>query len=321
MGQRKIKMYKIFAGIVCFEPSINRLKENIESVAKQVDKVVIYNNGIEINNLEEICNIINDDEKIILIGDGKNKGLSYALNEIMEFSKKNGADWVLTLDQDSIVPKNLVDSYKGYVSNQKIAVICPKVIDKRRITSEDEINKKSNEYVEMCITSASLTRLKAWEEVGRFDNYLFIDLIDNDFCKRLILKKWKILKINSLVLDQEFGDILPKSTRKQNFYKKLSKIIKSPMLSKNISKLSYKKRVSPIRIYYTNRNIIYLNKKFLNYNGIGFDNYGAKTYIGFCITFNLASLVRGKEKRKIFASIVKGIRDGKKQRRNTLSLN
>lgn len=67
-----------------------------------------------------------------------------------------------------------------------------------------------------------------------------------------------------------------------------------------------------MRVYHTNKNIIYLNKKFSDYGGIGYDCYQCNTYLGFMICFSLAAFVRGKQKSKIFSAIIHGIRDGRK---------
>ena len=150
--------------------------------------------------------------------------------------------------------------------------------------------------------------------MGGFDEFLFIDLVDNDFCKRLKLCHWTILKLHNVILNQEFGDISLKSEKTVNLVMKISVFFKTKLklnyLADNIGKLSYKKNVSPMRVYYTNRNIIYLNQKFKKYGGIGYDCYKCRSYLGFQICFNMSSLFRGTEKNKIMHAIFSGIRDG-----------
>ena len=67
-----------------------------------------------------------------------------------------------------------------------------------------------------------------------------------------------------------------------------------------------------MRVYYTNRNIIYLNQKYSDCGGIGYENYCCKSYGEYFIFYNLANILRGKNKRKILGSIIKGVQDGKK---------
>ena len=42
----------VYAGIVTYNPKIERLIENINSIYPQVDKVIVYDNGSE--NIEDI---------------------------------------------------------------------------------------------------------------------------------------------------------------------------------------------------------------------------------------------------------------------------
>lgn len=301
---QKIDKKLIGAGVVLYEPDEERLFHNLEKINPQVDKIFLYANS----NIEKIAEKLKK-FNVVILGSGQNIGLAKALNAIMEeASEKYQMEWVVTFDQDSIAPDNMIEVMYPFLSEESTAIVCPQVIDKRRPYMKKQTKKK--EYVSRCITSSSCTKISAWKDVGKFDENLFIDLIDNDFCKRLILKGWKILRINDLVLDQEFGNIELKSPKKVKFYMNIAKKIKNKNLSTNIAKLSYKKTVSPMRVYYSNRNIIYLNKKFKNYGGLGYDCYSCNNYFQFFVVFNIGSLIRGKQKWKILKAICGGIRDG-----------
>ena len=69
-----------------------------------------------------------------------------------------------------------------------------------------------------------------------------------------------------------------------------------------------------MRVYYTNRNIIYVNKKMKNYGSTAYSNYNCKGYMGFLISFCLPSLLRAQEKRKVLMAIINGMRDGYKKK-------
>lgn len=299
----------IAAGIVIYFPNEERFIDNLQSIIKQVSKVYIYDNGSGDTLKVNLKKIFSD--KITIIGDGNNIGLSKALNSIMEFATEERQEWLITLDQDSICPDDLIKKYKYYVQKEDIAIICPQVRDKRRVYMKPIISEDIV-FVEKCITSASLTRISAWKSVGGFDNKLFIDLIDDDFCKKLIINGWKIVRVNNIILDQEFGNIQLKSPWVVKIILYFAEKIKDQDLRINISKLTYKKNVDPRRVYYTNRNIIYLNEKYKKDNGISYKAYHCKSYLGFMFTFNLPSFIRGRQKIKILKAIITGIRDGRK---------
>lgn len=293
----------IAVGIVLYNPDVKRFIECIDEIVKQVDKVYVFDNS------EESTNIALSD-KVVYLSIRKNMGIAYALNRIMEAAQNDGFDWVITMDQDSIIPTGLVDAYKKAIGGTKeIGIVCPQVIDTRRAYMEVKTTPKE-EYVDFCITSASCTSVEVWEKVGKFDEWLFIDLVDNDFCKRLLVSGYKILRLNDLILNQEFGKITPKSVRSQKLWIKISKLLHN----QNFAKFSYRKFVSPMRVYYTCRNIIYLNKKLVKYGAVGYkENYNCSSYFGFVISFIVPSILRAQDKIAVLKATIKGTRDGKRK--------
>lgn len=293
---------KIVAGYVLFQPDIYRFRESIRIALEQFDKVIVFDN---VGNLKEE---LRDNLRVVYLTEHANKGIAYGLNAIMKKAKEMNYEWVVTLDQDTIIPLNTYDSYSKYLGIDNVAIIAPQVIDKRRqylrlIESKDDIID-----IDFCITSASCTNISIWEKIGGFDEWLFIDFVDNDYCKRIKVNGYRILQIPSLIIDQEFGKIELKTPWKVKFYLWLSKFLHN----RNIAKMTYKKTVSPLRVYYVHRNLLYLNKKFKNYGGIGYENFYCKSFAGFLLYFTLPSIVRGKEKLKIMKSVIKGLRDGYK---------
>lgn len=298
-------MVKIAAGIVLYNPSdLERFKIAFLSVVHQFERIYIFDNSTIRVKVPVLSS------KVIYLTNHKNMGISYALNKIMESADKDGYNWVVTMDQDTIVPPKMLSEYKKNISSDDIGILCPQVVDRRRIYMKPKTFPEV-EYVDFCITSGSCTSVNVWRKIGKFDENLFIDLVDNDFCKRVILSKYKILRLNNIILDQEFGDISPRSLKSQKFWLKISSILHNV----NFAKLGYRKKVNPMRIYYTNRNIIYVNKKLANYNvTIYEENYNVRSYIGFWICFNLPSIIRAKNKLKVVGAIRKGISDGLKMK-------
>ncbi|WP_130077675.1 glycosyltransferase [Bifidobacterium animalis] len=290
----------IAAGIVLFNPDKERFQNCIDSVLEQVEHLYIFDNSTSPVHVPP-------NPKITYITENINKGIAFALNSIMKCAEEDGFFWVLTMDQDSILPRGMVQDFQMRIKddNGKTAIFCPQVIDKRRAYMSAMVSDSVIEVSE-CITSASCTSIQAWRTVGQFDDWLFIDLVDNDFCKRLSATGYLIKQVNNWVLDQEFGKIIPKSPRSQKFWIRLSQLLRN----KNIAKFSYNKYVSPMRVYYTNRNIIYVNRKLEDFGPTAYSNYNCKTYIGFIASFNIPSLLRAQQKRKVLSAILRGICDG-----------
>lgn len=290
----------IGAGMVVYNPDKARLKECLESIFSQFKQLIVFDNN---GNCKEL---FANDVRVVYLTEGQNKGLAYALNRIMEKAMLLRYDWLVTLDQDTLIPNNLLINYQKHIEQKSVAILAPQVIDNRRKYLKIEETKEELTEIDFCITSASCTNLNIWKQLNGFDEWLFIDFIDNDFCKRARLNGYRILRLNKVVINQQFGDIKLKSPRIVQFYLKLSDILHN----KNIAKLSYKKKVSPLRVYYVHRNLLYLNKKFAKYNGIGYENFYCKTFLGFICYFSLPSLVRAQKPFVVLKAIVKGLKDG-----------
>ncbi len=299
---------KVAAGIVLFYPDKERLRKCLDSLRKQVPCIIIFDNSTNETS------VFNDEKDIIYLTHHKNYGVSFALNEIFKKGRALGFEWIITMDQDTIVPDSMVSNFSKYFAFDNVGIICPQVIDKRRKYMYAEEPKEDISFIDSCITSASCTKISIWEEIGGFDNFLFIDFVDTDYCKRLILNGYKIIRCNHIVIDQQFGNISLKSTFVVKFYVNLSNLLKN----KNIAKLSYHKEVSPLRVYFVHRNLLYLNKKFKNYGGIGYENFYCHSFAGFLLYFSLPSLLRGSKKIKILKAIVEGLFDGWKASRKAV---
>ena len=97
-----ISIMNILAAIVAFNPDPERLIENISAIRNQVDKVLIFNNGNP-----ELLTFVKDIQ--IIDRNGSNIGIASALNVLCQQAEEAGFEWILMLDQDSVVPPNLVE--------------------------------------------------------------------------------------------------------------------------------------------------------------------------------------------------------------------
>ncbi len=297
---------KVVAGIVLFRPNKERLQICLKSILNQFDEIILFDNVGDQNYLQEVGG------KISYYTEYSNKGVAYALNYIFKIAKEKEADWVVTFDQDTYIPEDYRNKCEKLFDIPNVAIITPQVIDKRRLYIKAA--KRDTPYVDVnyCITSASCTNLKIWEVLGGFDEWLFIDFVDGDYCKRVNIEGYRILQLSDIIIDQEFGNISLKSPWKVKFFLWLSKITHN----KNVAKLSYNKKVNPLRVYYVHRNLLYLNKKYKYYGGIGYRNFYCHSFVGFLIYFTLPSIVRGQDKKCIIKAVIKGLYDGYKSSPN-----
>ena len=122
---------------------------------------------------------------------------------MFEYAQKNGQDWVLTLDQDSVCPDNLISEYKKHMNMEHLGMLCP-LIDDRNYGNEAASSSEVEE-VQRCITSAALSPVSVWEAVGGYMEELFIDFVDHDFCAKLQENGYKVIRVNTTHLLHEIG--------------------------------------------------------------------------------------------------------------------
>ncbi|MGT2979230.1 glycosyltransferase family 2 protein [Streptococcus alactolyticus] len=270
----------ISAGIVLFNPDIKRLKENIDAVIIQCTHLYLVDNGS--GNVDEVKGLLNqyNQSKISILWNRENQGIAKALNQLTSAAQKEGFDWILTLDQDSVVPSNIVGEFEKYINNSSVGILCPIICDRNK-DEEIKINEDCTE-IDECITSGSLLNIKAWSEIGGFDERMFIDGVDFDICYRLRQRGYKIYCIHSVVLLHELGHI---EYHRFLFWKVLVK------------------NHSVFRKYYIARNIIYVAKKrksvLLAIKGI----LQEVKLLGIVLLYET-------DKKSKSISIIKGIRDG-----------
>ena len=241
-------MCKVAAIIVSYNPDSN-LFDSINLLLNQVEKVIIVDNGSKEKYVKYIKSI--NEDKIEIILNKENLGIATALNIGVRKALENGYEWILTMDQDSKASPDMVKKmFNVYNSINReerndILSIFPNFVDERIQSIEENSNMNSYEYVDADITSGNLLRKEVFEKVGFFDDSLFIDLVDTDFCMRLNEKGIKMIKIRDAVLYHSLGE---------------SKTIKGILGSFNTS------NHSALRRYYMTRNRFYIWEKYKGLN-------------------------------------------------------
>lgn len=213
----------------------------------------------------------------------KNYGIAYALNVGFRKAKELGANWVLTMDQDSELPDNMIEKYSKVicsVKNEKIGLLSPII---NIYEGQDNHISNSIEVTDYALTSGSLVNIKAYEEIGGFKNELFIDCVDFEFCLNLRTHGYKIVKVGSVLMQHHLGN-----TKEYKLFGK---------------HLFYITNHSYIRSYYVMRNSLYVHDLYPLY-------FPKKSFFQICISIIKIILFENDAIRKIKA-IMLGIKDYK----------
>jgi len=235
-------MGSVYAVLVAFNPDLDELFSKVLLLSSVVNKVIVCNNsdfdiafpfdGVEVINFR--CNI----------------GIAHAQSIGMESSFKKGADFVFQLDQDSVVPIDMVDMLlKSYYqledSGYNVGLIGPLDFDKftgeinkARVNKGVSVFNGKYSFVDSTLSSGSLIPKKAYDKVGGMFDELFIDVVDHEYCWRLQASGFKVVRVNDARLPHRLGE----------GRKKLLGLISVGV-------------PAPFRHYYAMRNTVYLFRK------------------------------------------------------------
>ena len=225
------------AGIVTLYNPTDKDISNISTYLDDIDRLYVVDNTEGKDNKDRIPN----NKKIEYIFKNENLGVATAMNIGAKKAKEEGYKWLLTMDQDTTFKPGVMDKMKEVILKEdtsKVGIVVPwhhtKLQDKKPDTEYDDPHD--------VMTSGNLVNLDIWEKIGGYKDWFFIDGIDIEYCMNLHKQGYKILRVNSVEIDHELGDI---------FYKKIR------------GRLFLCTNHSPIRRYYIMRNYHYIKDMYV----------------------------------------------------------
>ena len=233
-SKRKVKI----AGVVTlYNPTDNDIA-NINTYLKDIDRLYIIDNTEGNDNKERIPK----SKKIKYIFKNENLGVATAMNIGAEEAIKEGYNWLLTMDQDTTFKPGVMDKLKEVIETKdmkKVGIVTPwhntKLIDKKPKEEFDDPHD--------VMTSGNIVNLDIWKKIGGYKDYFFIDGIDIEYCMNLHKNGYKIMRVNSVEIDHNLGDIFYKNIRGRLF-----------LCTNHV----------PIRRYYIMRNYHYIKDMYLD---------------------------------------------------------
>lgn len=181
---------KILCILVLYNPDRQLLDKVIRAIEGQVDSIFVADNTPK----PYICPE-NYSSKIVYYNMQGNKGIAAAQNQGIKYAMEQGFDFVLYLDQDSIVQQDMVRSMTMNYKRLHSGGICVGAVGPRPVNRQSDRKYTGNikqgipimdgiSEVGELISSASLVPTKAFVEVGLMEEGLFIDGVDFEWCWR-----------------------------------------------------------------------------------------------------------------------------------------
>lgn len=229
-------MEKVFGVVILYHPP-QKVIENITTYLPFVEGLIVIDNSEPAVQLE--LGSIN--KQLFVIADANNSGIAERLNAAAKIALDNHAEWLLTMDQDSCFSADTIAAYincfQAFNNRDNVAMFGVNYIQQPSSANCEAIE------IDLLITSGSLVNLNIFKKIGGFDEKLFIDEVDSEYCLRAIVNNYRIIQFKNIYLHHSLGTI--------NEYRSLKSLKKTP-----------RSLHSPVRIYYMIRNYLYVQQMY-----------------------------------------------------------
>lgn len=269
--------------VVLYNPVEQEVIKNINTYVEQLDSLLIVDNSTDFNSsIKDYFSGNNSVHYEFLEG---NKGIAFALNRGIAFARKLKARWLLTMDQDSYFTHQEFSQFIKFMDEKSIfykdAVIFSPVHQVPYLEKPEKVTK-----VNTVMTSGNFINMNLIDKVGCFQEELFIDSVDHEYCYRINKLGYSVYRLHCVQLEHNLGELHVKKL----FGKKLF-----------ITNHNY------IRRYYITRNSLYVVKKYSK-TQLGFLRYAIESIFWSLFTI---TLYENSKKLKI-KSVVLGLIDYKR---------
>jgi rhamnosyltransferase len=211
MSTHAIERSEICAVVVTYFPRAG-YAENFAALAPQVGKLLVIDNG----SSEETLAPVEEAARRVgatVVRLGSNLGIATALNVGLRIACEEGFRWLATFDQDSQSTPGMVAemsrTFASFPQPERLAVLAPAYVDRTEgFTVRQPQTEAAGEgwrVLATTMTSGNLVNVEIATAVGGFDDSLFIDYVDHEFCLRLRRHGYQIVEATHATLLHSLG--------------------------------------------------------------------------------------------------------------------
>lgn len=190
--------HQVMAVVVVHQPDWQDVLANIDTYLSAVDTLcVVANSPLTDTQTADLA-----DRQLHLIQNRDNLGVASALNQAAERAESMGYRWLLTMDQDSSF---LPLQAQELIASIRLAPPRAAAIGAESLHRPEPVPRFHS--VPYLIQSGTLFHLPAWRAIQGFNELLFIDAVDHEFCLRARDAGWQVYVYPSVHLVHRLGRI------------------------------------------------------------------------------------------------------------------
>lgn len=257
--------------IVTYNPDASHLQQVVAALSPQVESILIVDNASR--NSDEI-DALSRLEEVDLLNFSANRGIAAALNVGVRHHLISEPDWILTMDQDTLVhPGAIEDILASFDAleaphQDQVGILAmrahpqPSSIRITRYADRLLVLKDFESFEERraVITSGNLVRADVLRRTN-YDEDLFIDQVDFDFCFAVRELGYCVLRHKTTAMDHVLGERFS-DTDKEHPYESAQRVY---YIIRNSTYLVVRRRLT-LRFYVAQ--VIVFSGAFVSMNGV-----------------------------------------------------
>lgn len=184
------------AVVTTFDPAPSIVR-NLRRIAAQVGQVIVVDDSgrgaaIPLVESTELANLV------VLVNE-QNLGIATALNRGVAEAAERGCRWVITLDDDTLVSERYVQDVFDFINRHPEMAVGVVACGRQREGGGNAAGEQDEDMPfrekRNLITSGCVFEIATYSAIGGFDERMFIDLVDFDFCIRLRKSGRKVIEL------------------------------------------------------------------------------------------------------------------------------
>lgn len=201
---------RVLAAVVTYNPGAY-LAFHLAALRRQVDQVVVVDNGsADLDAVRRAC----EASGCRLVANPRNLGIATALNQAADEARSAQVEWLATFDQDSLLPDGAIEAMLALADShprrQRVGMVAMTHKDrgtgKAYHAASDVLDETATwRLLRSTITSGSMVRCDVLGDCGGFEDRLFIDFVDHEFCLRIRRRGWLVVEAVGVVMSHSLG--------------------------------------------------------------------------------------------------------------------
>jgi rhamnosyltransferase len=212
---------RIASVTVALDPDPRRLLLQLRALEGQVDEAIVVDNASR-NDALRVLEGSRLPHRVVSLP--TNHGVAHGFNAGIAAAAREGATHVLLLDHDSVPMPGMVQTLRAVLDEKrsrgvKVAAAGPRICDMRdhRELPFIRLGWLRNHHMrphggadviacDFLISSGTLVPFDAYRELGPFDESLFVDNVDLEWCFRARSRGYALFGVGAARLDHRLGD-------------------------------------------------------------------------------------------------------------------